>query len=148
MTGTRAPKTIRKVSKTPAANLLEAARGVAAISGSEHKDAQALWQWRTLMLGRHPELKWLIHIPNEARRSKTLAAMLKSTGLQAGVSDYLLPVARGPYHGMWIELKHGKNKPSDKQEEFIKDMRLQDYYADWVIGYEEAIKRVQWYLAL
>ena len=36
--------------------------------------------------------------------------------------DLFLPVGRGSYHGLFIELKYGKNKPTEKQTEWLKSL--------------------------
>ena len=40
---------------------------------------------------------------------------LRKEGLRSGVPDLVLPVPACGYHGLFIELKQGKNKPSDNQ---------------------------------
>ena len=42
---------------------------------------------------------------------------LKKEGVKAGVPDIVLPVLRCTYHGLYIELKVGRNKTSLKQKE-------------------------------
>lgn len=53
----------------------------------------------------HPELQLLYHVPNEGKRTWRTGARLKSEGLKPGVPDLCLPVARGKYHGLYVELK-------------------------------------------
>ena len=48
-------------------------------------------------------------------------------GLRPGVLDLCLPVARQGYHGLYIELKVGKNEPSQKQLEWIRKLRGEGY---------------------
>jgi hypothetical protein len=120
----------------------------------EHKESVALIQWRNVSLGKYPELKSLIHIPNGGLRNIRVAQKLKAEGTRAGVSDYLLPVARptfnGHYgqmsHGLWIELKAGKNKPTDIQYEWLYMMRDQGYMAEWAVGWFEASELIVAYL--
>ena len=63
------------------------------------------------MPAQYPGLDLMFAIPNGAflqgdreRRARQWAR-LKAQGAKEGVSDILLPVARGPYHGLWIEMK-------------------------------------------
>ena len=122
----------------------------------EHKESVALIKWRNLQLGKYPELASLIHIPNGGLRNIRVAQKLKAEGTRAGVSDYLLPVAQETlmyrhivvkYHGLWIELKAGKNKPTDDQYEWLYMMRDQGYAADWCVGWFEASERIMAYLS-
>jgi len=137
----------------------------------EHKEAKALIKWRNLQLGKYPELKSLIHIPNGGMRNLRVAQKLKAEGTKPGVSDYLLPVARrivgkatmthlfemghtfheyGPvyplYHGLWVELKANCNKPNLEQHEWLNDMRDQGYAAFWCDGWYEATEIIAAYL--
>lgn len=54
-------------------------------------------------------------IPNGGKRDAREAAHMKRQGVRAGVPDLCVPVARGGFHGLYIEMKVGKNKPTDKQ---------------------------------
>jgi hypothetical protein len=72
---------------------------------SEHAEASALWQWAQLQAETRPPLARLYHIPNEGKRRRGAAGRLAAEGLQSGVSDYVLPVACGAYHGAYLELK-------------------------------------------
>ena len=52
---------------------------------------------------------------------------MKRQGVKAGVPDICLPVARNGYHGLYIELKAGKNKATKNQEKwqvFLKRPRV------------------------
>lgn len=59
---------------------------------------------------------------------------MKRQGVKAGVPDLCLPVARGQYHGLYIEMKYDKNKPTKKQEEWLRDLSKQGYLT--VVCYE------------
>ena len=59
-------------------------------------------------------IKWKPRI-----RDIRTAANLKKEGVKRGVPDICLPVSRGKYHGLYIEMKAGKNKPSKEQKEWI-----------------------------
>ena len=68
---------------------------------------------------------------------------MKRMGVRAGVHDYFLPVARGMYHGLWIELKPDVKgyypSVSDGQREWRTKMRTQGYAAFIIKGWESAI---------
>lgn len=48
-------------------------------------------------------------------------------GLRAGVPDLLLACPSGQFHGLFIELKCGRNKPSRAQLEWIRRLSIQGY---------------------
>jgi hypothetical protein len=47
--------------------------------------------------------------------------------VKRGVPDLFLPVARGGFHGLWIELKAGKNPVNAAQKEWHAALVLQGY---------------------
>lgn len=104
----------------------------------EAAEQTALFRWASLMSGQFPEIEMLYHIPNGGSRNKIEAAHLKQQGVKAGVPDLCLPVARGEYHGLYIELKYGKNKPTENQKRWINLLRSQNYKAEVAYGWEEA----------
>lgn len=83
-----------------------------------------IWFWN-----EYPEYRGLLfHIPNEGNReSKTDGAYRKALGLVAGVSDLMLLVARGPYHGLCIEMKTEVGRQSDVQKEWQLKVEKQGY---------------------
>lgn len=112
----------------------------------ESQEQQALFRWAAMMEGKYPELKLMYHVPNEGVRSKANGARLKAEGMKAGVPDVCLPCARCGYHGLYIELKAGSNKPTRSQEEWIADLNGQGYYAVVCWGWESAQKVIMMYL--
>ena len=54
------------------------------------------------------------------KRDAKTATILKRQGVKAGVPDLHLPVARGGYHGLYIELKVGDNTTTKKQKDWIR----------------------------
>ena len=114
----------------------------------ECKEQEALFEWAGRVSGKYPELKLLYHIPNGGQRNIAEAANLKRQGVKAGVPDLCLPVARGKYHGLYIELKYGKNKPTDKQYEWLTALQNQGYAAVVCYGWNHAAKTITNYLNL
>lgn len=96
--------------------------------------------------GRYPELRFLFAIPNGGLRHAVVAAKLRREGVRPGVPDVCLPVARGGYHGLWIEMKAGTNKPTDKQEDWIRDLAAQGHVVAVCWSAEVAIKIITLYL--
>lgn len=84
-----------------------------------------------------------IHCANERSCTPQYGAILKKKGQRAGVSDILIPRAAKGFHGAWIELKVGKNKPSLLQQQFLDDMTKEGYFAACVWGSEAAIAMIR-----
>jgi len=95
---------------------------------SEHTEQVRLITCARQWEAKYPELALLHAIPNGGKRHRGTAAKLKAEGVKAGVPDLCLPVARGGYHGMYLEMKYGKNKPTPSQAEWLEALRGQEGY--------------------
>lgn len=95
---------------------------------SEETEQIRVVQWANRAREEYKALRWLYHIPNGGKRGKAEAQVLKQMGVKAGVSDLFLPYPRGKYHGMYIEMKYGKNTTTTEQEEFLTDMQEYGYF--------------------
>lgn len=115
---------------------------------SEANEQRRLMEIAGYYAHRYPELSLLYHVPNEGKRSKITGSILKSQGLKAGVPDLCLPVARGVYHGLYIELKYGKNKLSDNQKQWLTLLGDQRYFAVACWGGDQAFQTLLNYLNL
>ncbi|URA06941.1 VRR-NUC domain containing protein [Xanthomonas phage Pfeifenkraut] len=123
-------------------------------SGTESGHQRAVFAWAALNMSRYPELKWLHHIPNGGARgddAKTRAIRgnaLKAEGVKVGVADLFLPVKRGEFSGLYIEMKKpGKIKNTSKeQDEFGEFVKAQGF--GWIVcdNWESAVKVLQEYL--
>lgn len=118
------------------------------LGGSEGEEQAALFVWASWNIGRYPELRLMFHVPNGGSRNKIEAAKLKAQGVKAGVPDVWLPVARGAFHGLVIEMKVGKNKPTKEQKEFLHALIDQSYCSEVCYGWEEAREAIERYLSL
>lgn len=81
---------------------------------------------------------------NEAARE---GARLKAEGVKPGVSDLLLPLRRGGYGSLWIELKAPGKKPSKVQQEWMDRMNEAGYYATWRDDWAKAAEVITDYLS-
>jgi hypothetical protein len=73
---------------------------------------------------------------------------LRAEGVRAGVPDVLLPVARGGYHGLALEMKFGRNKPTPEQREWLDALAAEGWQTCVAYGFEEARQAIQDYLRL
>lgn len=116
----------------------------------EHEQIEqcALISWANMSIGRHPELKWLFAIPNGGQRSKAVAGKLKASGVKKGIFDLCLPVRRGIYNSLWIEMKHGRNKPTAEQLEFKAFVEGQGGFCVVCWEWTEAKRMIEDYLRI
>jgi len=94
---------------------------------SEHQHAKALMEWVHRSMPLYPELACLYHIPNGGDRNLLVAKKLKAEGTMRGVADYHLPVAKGGFHSLYIELKTPNGKQSQEQKNF---QQLVEHYGN------------------
>lgn len=114
---------------------------------TESQQQQLLFEWAALSAGRWPELALMYHIPNGGSRSKSEAGRFRAEGVKAGVPDICLPVARGGYHGLYIELKRVKGgRVSPAQQGWIAALRDQGYCTCVCKGWDDAAHVIKKYL--
>ena len=118
-------------------------------SHTQHEAAEqeALFRWASYQYGIYPELRLMHHIPNGGSRNKQEAANLKKQGVKSGVPDICLPVPRGKYHGLYIEMKAGKNKATDNQSKWLEALNNQGYVAVVCVGCAQAVEVITKYLS-
>ena len=115
----------------------------------EDQEQELVIQWKELMVGRCPKLKYHHHCPNGGSRHPAEAQKLRRMGVVPGVSDLFLPVARHGYHGLWIEMKRQQGgRLSPKQKDWLEGMREEGYKAVRADGAEEAIAILEEYLGI
>jgi len=114
----------------------------------QHQQMVIKWSQQPSIRHKYPCLKLLFHVPNERKCSNVEGRLLKLAGVKSGVPDLVLPVARGSYHGLYIELKTPEGKPTDNQEWWLRELNKEGYCAVVCYGWEEAVKCLEWYLQL
>lgn len=113
---------------------------------SETEEQEAVFEWAQLNSGKYPELKFMYHVANEGKRTVRFGAELKRMGLKNGVPDIVLPAPRGSYHGLYIEMKVGQNRPTAAQKEFLEFLKSQNYATAVCYSADEAINIIKTYL--
>lgn len=114
----------------------------------ETAEQAAVFEWAEWQVGKFPELKLMYHVPNEGKRSAVTGARLRREGMKKGVSDICLPVPRGEFHGLYIELKAKGGKPTKEQIAFLDGITEQGYFGCICYGAETAEKTILSYLKL
>lgn len=123
---------------------------------SEHKEQVIIFKWAELTALSVPELEWLYAIPNGLRAAGIGAAKkAKAEGLKSGVPDICLPVPKGKWHGLYLEIKRLSLRPktsrskggvSDAQDEWHVRLRRQGYAVAVCYGADDAIVTIMRYL--
>lgn len=90
---------------------------------SEHQIQVACINWFRL---QYP--KYMIYaIPNGGERNKVVAARLTAEGVLKGVPDLHIPAAKQGFHGLYIEMKAGTNKPKPHQITVMEKLSNEGY---------------------
>lgn len=100
------------------------------------------------MENRYPELKLLHHCPNGGKRDRVSAAVLKRQGVKAGVPDLHLPVPKGQYASLYIEMKYGDGRLQKEQKEFLKQAAEYGNFVTVCYSQEIALKVIEEYVKL
>ena len=104
----------------------------------------ALFNWAERNAQVLPCLSLMYHVPNEGKR--TNGAVLKAMGMKNGVPDVVLPVASHNFHGLYLEMKYGDNKPTREQKGFITALKKQGYKTAVCYSADEAKETIMEYL--
>ena len=111
---------------------------------SEYDEALAVFDYAYGYGGNlDPRLHMLHPVENTKGAGRPPAGATEA----AGVFDHFLAVAIAPFHGLYIELKTPKGKPSAKQLKWQKKARGQGYAAEIVYGADKEIELLDQYLA-
>ena len=84
---------------------------------------------------RNKAMFW--HTPNEGRRTPFERFKVKYLGMIAGVSDIIM-VKNGDV--LFLELKVGKNKPTENQKTFLKNTKAFGFTSEVAWTFEEGKK--------
>jgi hypothetical protein len=96
---------------------------------------------------QYPELlPFTIHIKNERKTSFYMGALNKRLGVLKGTPDLFIAWPTDRHHGLFIEMKSVKGRPTVEQKEFIDRANEKGYYATIAYGADEAINTIRKYL--
>lgn len=114
----------------------------------EEREQCGLIEWAKLNMKKYPELELLHAIPNGGSRSTIEGARLKRQGVKPGMPDLCLPVGRGGYHALYIEMKHSKGKVSPVQHDVHRILLAFGNRVAVCYSAKEAASEILEYLAL
>ena len=116
----------------------------------EHRMQVALFKWirNPATLKKYPELHLASSSLNGVRLSPSQAAKAKAAGMLAGEHDIRLPVARGGYTSLSIEMKAGTGVPSKKQLEYGERLEAEGGFVRYCWDWLEAKQVIEEYLAM
>jgi hypothetical protein len=112
--------------------------------------ARLEWQEQVDLVHRIRNKGWpVIKITNEGRKSYWLGLRHKAEGLLVGICDLMVPVAKGKWHGVFIEMKrtHGSTV-TDEQKNCIKMLTANGYYAVVAYGADHGWQLLTEYMSL
>jgi hypothetical protein len=111
---------------------------------SEHDEQATLFQF----LSYHPNLSVIFATPNGFYSTPAQKSKMKQEGLKSGVWDIFVPIPSKGYHGMFLEMKYGKNKLTDSQKSFGEAVSRRGYKCEVAYSGVEAYKIIIEYLGV
>lgn len=96
----------------------------------------------------------IMAIPNGGKRNAIEAAKLKRTGTLAGVADLFVMRSKVEnmerymtiWHGLWIEMKVGKNRLTESQTDFMIITNIENYRYHVCRSFDDFKKVIEDYL--
>lgn len=114
---------------------------------SEYAEQVAVFKSAQLYVRQYPELRFLNGSLNGVRLSIGQAVKCKNIGMKAGYPDIFLPVCRGDFNGLFIELKRRKGGSiQPEQRVWQKFLLKQGFDHHFCYGSDEAWKIIIEYL--
>ncbi len=100
------------------------------------------------LTAKWPELGLIYAVPNGYAKSAGAAGRAKAEGLLPAVPDLVLPVPRGPFHGLYLEGKVGGKYPDKLQRDYMAALTEQGYAALVFRGVQQGVDIVLRYMSL
>ena len=129
---------------------------------SEWSEQCAVIDWRNRCLGARPYLFMLFHTPNGEKREQVeytrrdgskgtwspSGMRAKLAGASPGVPDLILPIRRGGFNGLAVEMKINGGSLSDDQKAWLRALALENWKVAVCYGAQAAIELIDQYDAL
>ena len=114
------------------------------MNNNEHKLQVGCVKWFRLAYPRYTLN--LFSIPNGGSRNIIEAKRLKDEGVLSGAPDLFLSIAKKDFHGFYIEMKFGKNRQSENQKKFEKNIVKYGYKYSLCYSLDEFMNLINNYL--
>lgn len=96
---------------------------------------------------QYQKIKPLLHAsPNGGYRRAIEAKRFKAMGTRPGFPDLFLSIPNRLYHGLYLELKVGKNKQTDHQKEYQRLVEEQGYRYAVIRSFPEFMEQIESYI--
>lgn len=118
-------------------------------SPPEWREQAMLCEWRDKIgVYQYPELRWMYATGNGLRLPiGQRVKFQRCGGMTSGIPDIVVPVARGGFCGLYLEMKRlAGGRASSEQVECLKFLRNQGYQAAIAQGWQQAVDIVQRYM--
>ena len=150
----RATKRTARTARATAATRRAATAAAIAYIPTEDDEQAALFYYLDSQTGKYPDLALAYHVPNGANYGPNpklrviQATRMRRIGLKKGVPDVVIPIARGGYHGLYIEMKRTKqgSEWTEEQKWYAMALTRQGYKTELCYGATPAIKAVADYM--
>ncbi len=113
-----------------------------------HQQAVIAWAAQPTVRHRWPELALLYHVENERQCTAAQGAARKRMGVKKGVPDLCLPVQRGGYAGLYLEMKRPGGHVREEQHWWLEHLDMQGYCTAVCYGWEQARDRLIAYMEM
>lgn len=107
-------------------------------------EAQIQTQVAAYLRMRHPGIVFTATLGG-LRLTPGVVRKIKAAGYHNGIPDLLILAPRGRYHGMALELKSDKGRPSVEQINTIRKLTDAGYYCAITYGAREPIEQIMYY---
>jgi hypothetical protein len=116
----------------------------------EFLEQSALFEWARMpcVVAQYPQLDILSCSLNGVKLSTAQAGKARAAGMLAGEHDVKLPVARGRYIGLSIEMKVNDGAPTEKQLWYGSRLEAEGWCVRYCWTWTEARDAIVSYLAL
>ncbi|WVS23928.1 hypothetical protein QkW1_5 [Ralstonia phage QkW1] len=116
----------------------------------EFQEQSALIEWCRIPanIARYPGIDLISASLNGVKLSKAQAGKAKAAGMLAGEHDLRIPVPRGGYVGLIIEMKANSGRPTPAQLWYGERMEEEGHCVRYAWSWIEAKAEIETYLSL
>ena len=115
----------------------------------EWAEQAMLFEWKSKIgIHRWPELRWMFATGNGLKLPiGQRVKFQRCGGMTNGIPDVVVPVARPPHCGLYLEMKRmAGGRTSPEQDECLAFLRDQGYVAWMAKGWRDAVEIIERYM--